>query len=102
MVNTTSSRLKSFFLLKFLFDFDVQKTQPTLNSIRSVLRAFGFAVQSAYGGADVSDDFDEKLKKKRKKKQVKIGAIDDPECEFFFSIDQIFSSNCFFFFVIII
>jgi hypothetical protein len=36
-------------------------------------------VQSAYGGADVSSAADDKTKKK-KKKQIKTGAIDDPEC----------------------
>lgn len=50
-----------------------------MKSIRQVMRAFGFAVQSAYGGEDVSEDFDEKNKKKKKKKQRKMGAIDDPE-----------------------
>ncbi|CAF2941177.1 unnamed protein product [Rotaria sp. Silwood2] len=56
----------------------LQKSQPTLNIIRHVIRAFGFAVQSAYGGTDVSADTDQKTKRK-KKKQLTNGAIDDPE-----------------------
>ena len=47
------------------------------------MRAFGSAVQSAYGGADTSLDLDEKSKKKRKRKQRKLGAIDDPEGNLF-------------------
>jgi hypothetical protein len=39
-------------------------------------------VQSAYGGGDVSADTDDQTKKK-KKKQIKTGAINDPECIFF-------------------
>lgn len=57
----------------------VQKTQPTLNTIRHVIRAFGLAVQSAYGGADATTDSNDK--KKKKKKQISTGAIDDPECK---------------------
>ena len=45
------------------------------------MRAFGFAVQSAYGGTDNSEDLDPTNKKKRKKKQRKMGAIDDSECK---------------------
>jgi len=44
----------------------LQKNQPTLNTIRHVLRVFGLAVQSAYGGSDVSADTDDKRKKKEK------------------------------------
>ncbi|CAF1666100.1 unnamed protein product [Rotaria magnacalcarata] len=54
----------------------LQKSQPTLITIRQVIRAFGFAVQSAYGGTDVSAD---ESQKKKKKKQITSGAIDDPE-----------------------
>jgi hypothetical protein len=49
-----------------------------LNTIRHVIRAFGLAVHSAYGGADVSSATGDK---KKKKKQTKTGAIDDPECK---------------------
>ncbi|CAF1351240.1 unnamed protein product [Adineta ricciae] len=55
----------------------LQKTQPTLNTIRHVIRAFGLAVQSAYGGAEATTDSNDK--KKKKKKQISTGAIDDPE-----------------------
>jgi hypothetical protein len=58
-----------------------------------VTRAFGIAVQSAYGGGDVSADLDDKTKKK-KKKQLKTGAIDDPECMFKHFIYQSFP-KCF-------
>ena len=51
-----------------------------MNTIRHVIRAFGLAVQSAYGGADLSSAAGDKGKKK-KKKQIKAGAIDDPECK---------------------
>ncbi|CAF1552131.1 unnamed protein product, partial [Adineta steineri] len=54
----------------------LQKTQPTLNTIRHIIRAFGLAVQSAYGSADITSDSKDK---KKKKKQIKTGAIDDPE-----------------------
>ncbi|CAF1254681.1 unnamed protein product [Rotaria sordida] len=55
-----------------------KKNQPTLNTIRHVIRAFDLVIQSAHGGADVSADTDDRTKKK-KKKQIKIGTIDDLE-----------------------
>lgn len=67
-----------------------------MNTIRFVMRAFGFAVQSAYGGAEVSEDFDDKTKKKRKKKQRKMGAIDDPECKHFSPTISIVETTSFF------
>lgn len=39
-------------------------------------------MQSAYGGSDVSADADPKTKKKNKK-PLATGAIDDPECMIF-------------------
>jgi hypothetical protein len=65
-----------------------------LNTIRHVIRAFGLAVQSAYGGADVSSATGEKIKKK---KQIKTGAINDPECRIY-SSSKILLINLFRFF----
>ncbi|CAF2502950.1 unnamed protein product [Rotaria sp. Silwood2] len=53
-----------------------KKNQPTLNTIRHVTRAFGLAVQSVYGGADVSADTDQ-ANNKKEKETIKTGAIDD-------------------------
>jgi hypothetical protein len=43
-------------------------------------------VQSAYGGSDVSADTD---LKKKKKKQTKTGAINDPECMTVFYLSEL-------------
>lgn len=67
-----------FWKAKKLFVLTWKKNHPTLNTIRHVIRAFGFAVQSAYGGDEGTS---EHVEKNKRKKQNKRGAIDDPECK---------------------